>query len=141
MFNILSIRQQCIPGMQTISFSLFAIKDVFYRLCHIKEIFSLPAEQIEINEHCFVLYLLNLLLFSSSMGSGIFSTSVFYAIVFIADNDRVRCLYSCCSCCCCCCFFQFWLLGIDYEAASLSSCQRCPPLSALSQAYPVFSGV
>lgn len=38
-------------------------------------------------------------------------------------------------------FFQFWLLGIDYDAASLSSCQRCSPLSALSQAYPVFSGV
>lgn len=38
-------------------------------------------------------------------------------------------------------FFQFLLLGIDYDAASLSSCQRCSPLSALSQADTVFSGV
>lgn len=39
-------------------------------------------------------------------------------------------------------FFQFLLLGIDYDdAASLSSYQRCSPLSALSQANPVFSGV
>lgn len=34
---------------------IIAIKDVLYEHCHIKEIFTLPAEQIEINEHCFVL--------------------------------------------------------------------------------------
>lgn len=33
---------------------IIAIKDVLYELCHIKDIIALPAEQIEINEHCFV---------------------------------------------------------------------------------------
>lgn len=32
---------------------IIAIKDVLYEHCHIIEIFTLPAEQIEINEHCF----------------------------------------------------------------------------------------
>lgn len=111
---------------------IIAIKDVSYEVFY--EIFTLPDEQIEINEHCFVLpgkcaafQILYYLIYQCDVVYSFIFRSVYFTLLFFsfADNDRV------CCCCCSCWFFSVLASGhrlrrCELIAATLRSALVCP---------------